>query len=204
MDVPPTWWCQNLTFCKLVIDGYANRLGDKFQFDEFMKGEIKLNNIEFQLSTGGYHGEEYGILKLNDYDYIGKTSRSGNKIVKYLPDNDLHLSHLSFPEMETYYIYSIARLHDKCIVNLNKWLIYNDYETWTRWRLYFEVIVQNSSEQDGDYYRHFWFSVLNEVDNWDIFDDVQQYKQFIRIKEKFEKESDHIERKIIELNQAKQ
>lgn len=100
------------------------------------------------------------------------------------------------------YTYSITSLHHFCFNYFNLWLIFNTEENWHKWQSYFKFITYNVDASKADVYKHFWFWVLLEIDKQEEFEEVSQYKKFVRILHELEKETDYLEKKWIEKRDA--
>lgn len=199
LNVSPYLWWKYINKGLYFGNRYSKELFD-YNFDDWLQGEFDSERRPFDIETWGGYRTDSTHNSIDDYSKIGKKNSIG---ILISARNKEELSAVSLPEDGAFvYTYSTTSLHHLCFSFFNLWLIFNSDEYWYKWQSYFNFICLNTDNDKTGVYKYFWFCVLLEIDKQEEFEDVSQYKKFIRLLHDYEKETAYLEKKWIEKRDA--
>lgn len=191
LNISPYLWWKFIDKANYLAGHHARELFD-YDFKKWLEGNIVTERRVFDSETwNGFKSNPEKDL-IRDYSKIGKKNSAG--ILISAKDEEELDQMTALPEKEPLvYSYSIASLHHLCFSFFNLWLVFNTDDYKYNWQAYFNFIYVNNEKKQADIYKYFWFWVLLEIDKQGEFEQVNHYRQFVRILHEYEKETAYLE-----------
>jgi hypothetical protein len=105
---------------------------------------------------------------------------------------------------KVFYTYRIYDLNHFVTLYFQHWLLFDTYEFWVKWQLYYDFIVSKCDTTLGGLYQYMWSTMLWRLDRYShAFKDVEQYKKFRNQLEHITEQSKNIETEFIKIRDGK-
>lgn len=191
LQLSPITWHGAIAHGINLSAAFSNLLQPKSNFTNWLEsGEIEFNslNISGYNFNSVHHDIEYARSVENDYYHkVGFKNELGNAVLDDSIDK-LRKHPLFNEKKEIFYVFRISDLNHFVSLYFQHWLLFNTFYYWSRWQLYFDFIVKQSTEINAQLYQYMWTCIFGRIEGYTYcFENVDQYKLFRDKYEEIEK-----------------
>lgn len=204
LQLSPFSWYEAISWGIAISDGYAELLLPKLNFkDWLMNGELEHPTLNFS----PHHAED--LVRMNTgtfantyYHKVGFINEFGAKQIRSTIEE---LKTVQFyNNAEHFYVFRVHALNHFISFHFQNWHLLNSDFHWSRWRMFYDFIVNETDEILGGLFQRMWYSTFRRIDITSrTFKNIEQYKRFRDELEEIDENSKFIETRYIELRDKK-
>jgi hypothetical protein len=207
LDISPQVWWDAINHGYSIAEGISEVLLPDFGFKKwFNDGEISHESLDLSLEEplAIHLNKEYSKAISNSYFFkVAFTTKNGVTISAKTLD-ELITNPNYTEKTKVFYTYRIYDLNHFVTLYFQHWLLFDTYEFWVKWQLYYDFIVSKCDTTLGGLYQYMWSTILWRLDRYShAFKDVEQYKKFRDKLEDITEQSKNTETEFIKVRDSK-
>lgn len=207
LEISPQVWWDAINHGYNIADSLSKLILPDLDFKKWFKdGEVSNDSTILSLTEPLtiHLDKEYSKAVKNDYFFEviftnDKGVRFSAKTIEELISNPNYKA-----TTQIFYVYRIYDLNHFVTLYFQHWLLFDTYEFWVKWQLYFDFLVSKCDKKLGGLFLYMWSTIFGRLDRYSYaFKNVDQYKKFRDRLDDITEQSKFIEIEFIKIRDSK-